>query len=430
MKFREFLKFFMENFLSNCSFFLLLCCMSFYWIRAFFNIDIFFSIGKLTIIGANLTMFFLLIYRGFNENHFPLSNLAIKKRYHSFKINFKSLFLKIKKIIACRVLLVKFKFKIHIVYEALIFLSWCFTLIHLIIESFFNSFIVGVITTPTALFLNAFASFKLPESFHQFSPLIPALKSNWLMMHVTVMLLSYATLICGSVLSIAFLFLFEKKFENFIGSYNLNFKTFFNKTLSNETQSALITDISILLQTSSNASANLNASNVSSTTGYRVFNPEVSLTQTSTVLENTEITTLNKKSYLETTQSAELIKKDSIENLKKDSIENQKINLLNTLDQLSFRAIGIGFPLLTIGILSGSVWANEAWGSYWSWDPKETWSFITWIVFAIYLHLRLTQKWNGVKSATIATIGFFVIWICFLGVNFLAKGLHSYGWFN
>ena len=74
----------MENFLSNCSFFLLLCCMSFYWIRAIFNISIFFSLGKLTIVGANLTMFFLLMYRGFNENHFPLSNLAIKKRYHYF----------------------------------------------------------------------------------------------------------------------------------------------------------------------------------------------------------------------------------------------------------------------------------------------------------------------------------------------------------
>lgn len=110
--------------------------------------------------------------------------------------------------------------------------------------------------------------------------------------------------------------------------------------------------------------------------------------------------------------------------------ENERKNLLQKLDQLSFRAIGIGFPFLTIGILSGSVWANEAWGSYWNWDPKETWSLITWIIFAIYLHLRLTKNWDGLKSAILATIGFLSIWICFLGVNFLAKGLHSYGWFH
>lgn len=110
--------------------------------------------------------------------------------------------------------------------------------------------------------------------------------------------------------------------------------------------------------------------------------------------------------------------------------ENERKNLLQKLDQLSFRAIGIGFPFLTIGILSGSVWANEAWGSYWNWDPKETWSLITWIIFAIYLHLRFTKNWDGLKSAILATIGFLSIWVCFLGVNFLAKGLHSYGWFH
>ena len=359
--------------------------------------------------------------------------------------------------IAYRVLLVEFK--ILRLYEALIFLSWCFTLIHLIIENVLtvkNNFIVGVITTPTALFLNAFASFKLPESFHQFSPLIPALKSNWLMMHVTVMLLSYATLICGSVLSIAFLFLFEKKFETFIGSPNLTL-TNPSKFSLNETQNYLMPSLSKFVNFVSTPSAIfLNTNSLKKSP----VNPEFSLAQTSTVFEKsetTEIPTLSQPNSLDASQPegpegnapwgrqkvTNVSKRrqvtregpygaptQSIELMKKDFIENQKLNLLNTLDQLGFRAIGIGFPLLTIGILSGSVWANEAWGSYWSWDPKETWSFITWMVFAIYLHLRLTQKWNGVKSATLATIGFFVIWICFLGVNFLAKGLHSYGWFQ
>ena len=74
------------------------------------------------------------------------------------------------------------------------------------------------------------------------------------------------------------------------------------------------------------------------------------------------------------------------------------------------------------------VWANEAWGSYWSWDPKETWALITWLIFAVYLHSRLLKGWQGIKAAILGSCGFFVIWICYLGVNFLGKGLHSYGW--
>ena len=195
-------------------------------------------------------------------------------------------------------MLVKF-LRFFFFYETLIFLSWSVTFIHLIYSKFqFSDFIIGTILAPTALFLNAFANFQLPESLQKFSPLIPALRSNWLMMHVTAMLLSYAILIYGSILSIGFLFLFKSSPTN---------------------------------------------------------------------------------------------------------------RLLDELDQLSFRSIGIGFLLLTIGILSGSVWANEAWGSYWSWDPKETWSLITWIVFAIYLHLRLIQKWDGLKSAILGTVGFFII---------------------
>ena len=104
--------------------------------------------------------------------------------------------------------------------------------------------------------------------------------------------------------------------------------------------------------------------------------------------------------------------------------------IAQTLDNLSYRTLGFGFPLLTIGILSGAVWANEAWGSYWSWDPKETWALITWLVFAIYLHTRLTKGWKGTGPALIATGGFIIVWICYLGVNLLGTGLHSYGWFQ
>jgi cytochrome c-type biogenesis protein CcsB len=169
-------------------------------------------------------------------------------------------------------------------------------------------------------------------------PLVPSLQSNWLMMHVSMMMISYATLIVGSLLSILY----------------LSFSTF-------------------LLQD-----------------GKVSFNTQFS----------------------------------AISSLKTLS----KISLLETVDIWSYRIIGLGFPFLTIGIISGAVWANEAWGSYWSWDPKETWAFITWLIFAIYLHSRLLKGWQGKNAAVLGSCGFFVIWICYLGVNFLGKGLHSYGW--
>jgi cytochrome c-type biogenesis protein CcsB len=191
--------------------------------------------------------------------------------------------------------------------------------------------LIGSITAPCALFTNAFATFSLPKEMQEASPLVPALQSNWLMMHVTVMILSYAALILGSLLSIGFLVITQGE--------NINLKT-----------------------------------------------PS------------------------------------------KLTSQQYKNNLARTLDNISYRVLGFGFPLLTIGILSGAVWANEAWGSYWSWDPKETWALLTWLVFAIYLHTRLTKGWEGQKPALIASLGFITVWICFLGVNLIGEGLHSYGW--
>ncbi|KAJ0078333.1 hypothetical protein Patl1_37056 [Pistacia atlantica] len=112
------------------------------------------------------------------------------------------------------------------------------------------------------------------------------------------------------------------------------------------------------------------------------------------------------------------------------ALQAQWYQLIQQLDQWSYRIISLGFIFLTIGILSGAVWANEAWGSYWNWDPKETWAFITWTIFGIYLHTRTNPNWEGVNSAIVASMGFLIIWICYFGVNLLGIGLHSYGSFN
>ncbi|MEE8319506.1 MAG: c-type cytochrome biogenesis protein CcsB [bacterium] len=99
---------------------------------------------------------------------------------------------------------------------------------------------------------------------------------------------------------------------------------------------------------------------------------------------------------------------------------------LDVLDQINYRALTVGFPLLTLGIITGSIWAQYAWGAYWSWDPKETWSLITWLIYAALLHARFTAGWRGRRAAYISIIGFMAVLFTFLGVNLLLSGLHAY----
>lgn len=96
------------------------------------------------------------------------------------------------------------------------------------------------------------------------------------------------------------------------------------------------------------------------------------------------------------------------------------------LDDLTYKMITIGFPLLTVMLITGSIWANRAWGSYWSWDPKEDWALITWLVYATYLHVRITRGWSGRKSAYFSIVGFAVVMFTFLGVTYLLPGMHAY----
>ena len=104
----------------------------------------------------------------------------------------------------------------------------------------------------------------------------------------------------------------------------------------------------------------------------------------------------------------------------------RRLPSLDVLDDINYRCLTIGFPLLTMGIITGSIWAEYAWGSYWSWDPKETWSLITWLLYAALLHGRLTVGWRGRKAAILAIVGFGAVLFTFLGVNLLLPGLHSY----
>nr|YP_010489045.1 cytochrome c biogenesis protein [Eranthis byunsanensis]UWJ89886.1 cytochrome c biogenesis protein [Eranthis byunsanensis] len=247
-------------------------------------------------------------------------------------------------------------------YESLMFLSWSFSIIHMIPYFRNHKNNLNAITAPSAIFTQGFATSGLLTKIHQSTILVPALQSQWLMMHVSMMVLSYAALLCGSLLSVALLVITFRKNIDIFGKYKRNH----------------------LL------------------TGQFSFGEIQHVNEISNVLQNNCF--ISFRNY-------------------------HRYRLIQQLDCWSSRVISLGFIFLTIGILSGAVWANEAWGSYWNWDPKETWAFITWTIFAIYLHTRTNDNLQGSNSAIVASMGFFIIWICYFGVNLLGIGLHSYGSF-
>lgn len=339
----------LQNGLDNSAFAVLLITMLVYWCGAAFpQIPFLTPLGTAGAAIANLCLATLLGARWLEAGYFPLSNL----------------------------------------YESLLFLAWGITAVHLVAESISRSRLVGVATMPVALGIAAFATLSLPAGMQTAEPLVPALKSNWLMMHVSIMLLSYAALMVGSLLSLVFLVITWGQEIELRGS---------------AVGTGSFRDRAARLQQFGKAPD-------------QTASPVVTATHAPETGGGTAV--LSRLEIQPATEVSETPK-----------LSPQRLSLAETLDNLSYRIIGLGFPLLTIGIIAGAVWANEAWGSYWSWDPKETWALITWLVFAAYLHARITRGWQGRRPALLATTGFVVVWICYLGVNFLGKGLHSYGWF-
>ncbi len=103
-----------------------------------------------------------------------------------------------------------------------------------------------------------------------------------------------------------------------------------------------------------------------------------------------------------------------------------RLPALAVMDKINYNTVLVGFVLLTVGIITGSIWAQEAWGGWWSWDPKEIWSFITWLIYAAYLHARFNAGWRGKRTAILSIVGFLSVLFTYLGVSFLLPGLHSY----
>jgi cytochrome c-type biogenesis protein CcsB len=205
-------------------------------------------------------------------------------------------------------------------YESLVFFSWTVAVLYIFVELKYKESIIGVFVSPLIFLAIAYASFD-PSISNKISPLIPALKSNWLIAHVITCFLGYA----GFAVAFGFSIMY------FIKPQNPESGSIFAKLPSWE-----------------------------------------------------------------------------------------------LIDELTYQMVVFGFLFLTIGIITGAVWANSAWGKYWSWDPKETWSLITWFVYAIFMHLRLMKGWSGKNLAWISIIGFMAVLFTYFGVNYLLSGLHSY----
>ena len=206
-------------------------------------------------------------------------------------------------------------------YESLVFFAWTIVIIYLVLERRYKNAIMGAFATPIAFLAMAYASLS-PNVSDRIQPLIPALKSNWLIAHVITCFFGYAAFAIAFGISLMFLF----KHSDAEGK---------NKLLAHFPKSSV-------------------------------------------------------------------------------------------LDELTHQMVMFGFLFLSIGIITGAVWANSAWGTYWSWDPKETWSLITWFVYATLLHARMMRGWHGKRIAYLSIVGFMAVIFTYFGVNYL-PGLHSYG---
>ena len=265
-------------------------------------------------------------------------------------------------------------------YESLVFFAWVIVLIYLIVERQIENRIIGAFTTPIACLVMAYASLN-PAIPNAIQPLIPALKSNWLIAHVITCFIGYAAFALAFGVSAMYLMKKGRDEEPIIWMEIVKpltlfvFATLFSRVLFVPTwQYAVIIGLPICL----------------------AFYAIIFLAR--------RIPAESKASLLD------------------------RFPEIRVLDELGYQLILLGFLFLSIGIITGAVWANSAWGRYWGWDPKETWSLITWFVYATLLHARLMRGWHGKRIAFLSIFGFASVLFTYFGVNLL-PGLHSYGSF-
>jgi cytochrome c-type biogenesis protein CcsB len=283
-------------------------------------------------------------------------------------------------------------------YESLTFFVWCLILGYLVIEFKFKNRSFGAFITPIAGLALAFID--LSGMSKDIQPLVPALKSNWLLAHVTMSFISYAAFSLSFSTGLMYLITkTEKKTDPAYIFWTVTFGVF------------------VILF----ASMGIDFITFKAKVRPEVF-VQSYLFKTSFLSPNATIQILSW-----TVSAVVLFVIWRFGFILKTAIEKFGIGS-DILDEITYKSIAIGFPIFTLGgLIFGAIWANQAWGVYWSWDPKETWSLITWFIYAFYLHGRMIRGWRGKKVAVVAVVGFMAVIFTYLGVNLLLSGLHAYG---
>jgi cytochrome c-type biogenesis protein CcsB len=284
-------------------------------------------------------------------------------------------------------------------YESLVFFVWCLILAYLVIEFRYKNRSFGAFITPVAGLVLAFID--ISGMSKDIQPLVPALQSNWLLAHVMMSFIAYSMFAVSFSTGLMYLIVRTEKrnepaylfwtvmlsvFIIVLCAMGLDYMTF---KVSVKSQEELIKSylFKATFRNSSSSIAFLSLA-VSAAFTFVIWRFGGALKK---IISGFNI-------------SAE------------------------TLDEITYKSIAMGFPIFTLGgLIFGAIWADQAWGKYWTWDPKETWSLITWFFYAFYLHSRLMRGWKGKRVAMVAVLGFIAVIFTYLGVNLLLSGLHSYG---
>lgn len=342
-------------------------------------------------------------------------------------------------------------------YESLVFFTWSTVFIYLIIEYKYKTRAFGAFVLPVAFLALAFINVAGISS--DITPLVPALKSNWLFYHVLISFLGYAAFGIAFAISMIYLLMDTEVrgparnlysgigaivvlalIGNFMANQGEHLKTAFWMGLGalvlawfiylisagakHKSQVFLFWSLCVTMTMSLLIGMGIDFVSLS-------FHP---LAEGESFKKHFfEATFLNASAPIAVLSWAAVLALFWLvwsQGMRLKKLLKQYMPALDQLDDVTYRMIAIGWPLLTGGIITGAVWANSAWGTYWSWDPKETWSLITWFVYAIYLHARYVRGWKGTQMAVISAVGFLAVIFTYLGVNLVLSGLHSYGGIN
>ena len=358
------------------------------------------------------------------------------------------------------------------IYEMLLSFVWTLAALTLIAEKRYGVKVIGTVTMPVAI-VGVVLMELLPSDVR---PLVPALQSTWLHVHVTLAMLAYAACALSFALAMMFLIQDKVKTETFlaatsiftVGIYGAILTRFekwggFNVVAWDAQNKAevfvsrgvrlfvtipdlgwlmLLVFVAVAVPLVLIVASHLKKNEAFVITANRAVFVSILLQTLSLVFfllraRDGHYASLDAEGLYATTLAASpfilsglvggifanllylllLWRRQDLERLLPDA---------EALDRITYRTICIAFPLLTLMIAAGAYWANRAWGSYWNWDPKETWAAITWLVYAGYLHMRITRGWRGRRAAYFAILGFAVVMFTFFGVTYLLPGLHAY----